>query len=364
VTELVVLALNPGSSSLKAAVRAPDLQLSVAFDRVGANDLSRTLGQVAEVLADKDIRPEVVVHRVVHGGPSHLSTTRVDDGLLADLRAAVPLAPLHLPSDIASIEQAISRWPDATHVACFDTAFHAGLPERSTHLPVAAELADLGIRRYGFHGLSVQSVLRARPDLSQLVVAHLGSGCSVTAVADGRPRHTTMSLTPTGGMMSSTRSGDLDPEIVLYLLDQAGLPVDRLRNLLDRQSGLAGLADGRRDIRDLVSATDDAARLALDVFVHQAAGAIATCAIALDRFDTFVFTGGVGEHSGPVRQRICELLLRLRAEPDSAGPAGAAVDPVTALEASGVRVLVVPADEESVLDEQARALVARDAGRT
>jgi acetate kinase len=362
VTELVVLALNPGSSSLKAAVRAPDLQLSVEFDRVGTGGLSAALGELTDVLADKDIQPDVVAHRVVHGGPDHRATTHVNAALLADLRAAVPLAPLHLPSDIASIEQATTHWPRATQVACFDTAFHAGLPERSIRLPVAGELADLGIRRYGFHGLSVQSVLRARPDLSQLVVAHLGSGCSVTAVADGKPRHTTMSLTPTGGMMSSTRSGDLDPEIVLYLVEQARLPVERLRDLLDRHSGLAGLADGRRDIRDLVSATDHAARLALDVFVHQAASAIATCAITLDRFDTLVFTGGVGEHSAPVRQRICELLLRLR--PSPAWPPGDAPEPVTALEASGVQVLVVPADEESVLDDEARALVARDAGRT
>jgi acetate kinase len=358
VSELVVLALNPGSSSLKAAVRTPEPVLSLQLDRLGADDLSAALGEVADALARNELQPEVVAHRVVHGGPDHHSSTRVDPALLADLRAAVPLAPLHLPSDIASIEEAISRWPDATHVACFDTAFHATLPERSIRLPVAAELADLGIRRYGFHGLSVQSVLRARPDLSQLVVAHLGSGCSVTAVADGRSRHTTMSLTPTGGMMSATRSGDLDPEILLYLVEEAGLSVERLRDLLDRHSGLAGLADGRHDIRDLLSATDAAAALALDVFVHQAAGAVASCAMTLDRFDTLVFTGGVGEHSDVVRQRICELLLRLR--PSTAGPPAAGADPIAGLPASGVQVLVVPADEEAVLDDEARALVSQE----
>ena len=272
---------------------------------------------------------------MVHGGPQHVEPTVIDDALIADLRAAVPLAPLHLPGALETIEHARAHWPAVPQVACFDTGFFRGLPDRSRRLPVARELADLGIRRYGFHGLSVQSVLLARPDLGDAVVAHLGSGCSVTAVgADGRPRHNTMSLTPTAGMMSATRTGDLDPEIALYLIDQHGYTADRLREIFNRESGLAGIASGRRDIRDLEAADDDDAVLAIEMFVQSAAMAIASCATTLDNWQSLVFTGGVGEHAESVRSRICE---RLRCD--------------------GVEIAVVPADEERVMDRLTRVLL-------
>jgi acetate kinase len=375
--EPVILAINPGSSSLKAAVRTPELLLEIGFDRLGSpdgsmtvrradggadpsafdGDLSAALRGLSNLLADNDIHPAAVVHRVVHGGPDHLVTTAIDDDLVDDLRAAVPLAPLHLPGDLTNIATARATWPAAVHIACFDTAFHADLPESSRRLAVAAELAAHGVRRYGFHGLSVQSVLRARPDLDQAVVAHLGSGCSVTAVADGRSRHTTMSLTPTGGIMSATRAGDLDPEIVLYLIEECGYAVGDLRQLLDRRSGLAGLAGGRHDVRDLLAAEadDGDARLSLDVFVHQVASAAAACALTLDRFDTLVFTGGIGEHAAEIRSRVTLALLRLRGTTS----ADDVPDPVAALTSSGVRVLVVPADEQAVMDDEARKLLAR-----
>jgi acetate kinase len=163
----------------------------------------------------------------------------------------------------------------------------------------------------------------------------LGSGCSVTAVgADGRPRHTTMSLTPTSGMMSATRTGDLDPEIALYLIQQHGYPPDALRDFFDRSSGLFGIADGRRDIRDLLAADDANAALAIDMFVYSAAMAIAACSVAVDRWDALVFTGGIGEHASAIRDRICG---RLRLD--------------------NVEVLVVPADEERVMDVLARELI-------
>jgi acetate kinase len=374
----VILAINPGSSSLKVAVRTPELLLEIGFDRLGSADGSMTvrragddgdpsafdgdlpaaLRHLSDLLADNDIRPAAVVHRVVHGGPDHLVSTVIDDDVVDDLRAAVPLAPLHLPGDLTSIATARAAWPDAVHIACFDTAFHADLPETSRRLPVAAELAARGVRRYGFHGLSVQSVLRARPDLGQAVVAHLGSGCSVTAVADGRSRHTTMSLTPTGGIMSATRAGDLDPEIVLYLIEECGYAVGDLREVLDRRSGLAGLSGGRHDVRDLLAAEadddDEDARLSLDVFVHQVASAVATCALTLDRFDTLVFTGGVGEHAAEIRRRVALALLHLRGTTSTDD----VPDPVAALGSSGIRVLVVPADEQAVMDDEARKLLA------
>jgi acetate kinase len=355
VTDAIVLALNRGSSSLKAALRNPDLIVRFDVDRMGtaagrlrvsagpARDeiplfggIAPALRSIATELTRRGCEPAIVAHRVVHGGPLHHRPTVIDDALLADLRAAIPLAPLHLPDDLESIAHARRAWPDATHVACFDTGFHHDLPEWSRRLPVAAELERAGVRRYGFHGLSIESVLHAHRGLGNAVIAHLGSGCSVTAVdTDGHPRHTTMSLSPTGGMLSATRTGDLDPGILLYLIEEHGYTVARLRELIDHQSGLAGLAGGRHDVRDLIGATDDAAILALEVFVRATAAAIAGCATALDSWETLVFTGGIGEHAGVIRDAV---LARLPG-------------------AAGLRVLTVPADEEGVLDRAARRLI-------
>jgi acetate kinase len=350
-----VLALNRGSSSLKAALRVPGLILRFDVDRMGTpagrlrlvvgatreeipffGGIAPALRAIATELTRRGCEPTVVAHRVVHGGPRHHLPTVIDEALLTDLRAAIPLAPLHLPGDLECITAAQRAWPDARHVACFDTGFHHDLPEWSRRLPVATELERAGVRRYGFHGLSVESVLHAHPDLGNTVIAHLGSGCSVTAVgSDGRPRHTTMSLTPTGGMLSATRTGDLDPEVLLYLIEEHGYTVTRLRELMDRHSGLAGLAGGRHDVRDLIGAPDAAAILALEIFVHGAAAAIAACATALDSWESLVFTGGIGEHAGALRDAIRTRL------PGS----------------TGLRVLVVPADEEGVLDRSARQLI-------
>lgn len=361
-----VLALNPGSSSVKAALYTPTRQLSVRVDRLGTARarLTRVRGSVAEEVAfggglaealdavawELDalgVRPDLVAHRVVHGGPHHYRPTVVGEELLVDLHLAVPLAPLHQPEGLESIAHARRTWPDAVHVACFDTGFHHDLPEVSRRLPVPVELERCGVRRYGFHGLSLESVLHARRDLGDTVIAHLGSGCSVTAVgADGRPRHTSMSLTPTGGMMSATRAGDLDPQIVLYLLDRHGYTVGTLLNLMDRHCGLAGLAGGRHDVRDLLSAPDAEAEFAVDALVRSAAAAIAGCASSLGGWDTLVFTGGVGEHCAAVREGVCGRLLAVRSSaPDTPGGS----NPVDRLASTGVRVLVVPADEEGVL---------------
>jgi acetate kinase len=370
----VVLALNPGSSSVKAAARNPKLAVTIGVERVGSDEGTMTVtvaggpeqqqrpftGGVAEAvdaiaaeLHERGLDPDAVGHRVVHGGPKHYQPTVIDTKLIEDLHDAIPLAPLHLPGDLESIGHARRAWPDAAHVACFDTGFHHDLPEVSLRLPVPAELAQLGVRRYGFHGLSVQSVLHAHPDLGGAVIAHLGSGCSVTAVDEGKPRHTTMSLTPTGGTISATRTGDLDPEIVLFLIQQHGYTVDALREIFDRRSGLAGVAGGRHDVRDLQAATDPSARLALEMFGADVAMAVAACASRLDRWDCLVFTGGVGEHSAALRADVCRRLLVLRerapAPPTATAPAG--------LEATGLRVLVVAADEESVIDRQTRYLL-------
>jgi acetate kinase len=342
VTAETVLALNAGSSSLKAAVRTSESvrpAYSTLVERVGSSvDIGAAVEQVAGELATAKLRPVAVAHRVVHGGPTHHDPTVLDDALAAELQTLVPLAPLHLPGALETIAHARRHWPDAVHVACFDTGFHAAMPEPSRRLPVPTELDALGVRRYGFHGLSVQSVLLARPDISAAVVAHLGSGCSVTAVDEaGRSVFNTMSFTPTAGMMSSTRPGDLDPEIVLYLLEEHGYSTEQLRKLLNQAGGLAGVGGGRRDVRDLNEAAqvgDHDAALALEMFVQNAAMAIAGCATTLDRWETLVFTGGVGEHAAELRERI-----------------------VARVRPYDVSVLVIPADEERVMDKLARAVL-------
>jgi len=214
----------------------------------------------------------------------------------------------------------------------------------------------------------VQSIVDAAPDLGDAVVAHLGSGCSVTAVSDGRSVHTSMSLTPTSGVMSATRSGDLDPEIPLLLLDQPEATADTVRDLLDRHSGLAGIAHGLHDVRDLVAARDHdlAADLALRVFTRDVAMGVAAAAVALPRWDTLVFTGGIGEHAPAVYGQICHRLVSLRPPHDATGlsiPAAIADPPddaaagVRELSATGLRVLIVPADEAAAMDRETRALL-------
>jgi acetate kinase len=371
-----VLALNPGSSSLKAAVRDPTLRLAVHVERLGTDkaratisapgeepasrpvsgDFDDAVASVRAVMERSAIEPQAVTHRVVHGGPVHDRPTLIDEKLVSYLREIIPLAPLHLPGAITAIELARQTWPRIPHVACFDTAFHHGLPDEARCLPVANDVAAMGVRRYGFHGIAVQSVVDAVPDLGPAVIAHLGSGCSVTAVADAQSRHTTMSLTPTGGTMSATRSGDLDPEIVLFVLAHPDWDPDAVRNMLTHRSGIAALSGGIVDMRDLLSArADSRVDLAIRAFTRSVAMAIASCATALDEWHALVFTGGIGEHSSEIREEICARLLSLPgAVADSRSTSASASDQ---LAARGIRVLTVPADEEAVMDHQTRQLL-------
>jgi acetate kinase len=358
VARVRVLALNAGSSSLKVAVRDAgdtDPAVRIHAERLGTAQATLTVDDhpgrpvgktweaavdaVADAADDQAPHPDVVVHRIVHGGPLHHRPTVVDDGLVADLDAVVSLAPLHQPPALDALARARRRWPGATHVACFDTGFHADLPEASRRLPVSETLHAQGVRRYGFHGLSVQSVLTAEPELRNVVVAHLGSGCSVTAVGPDRlPRYTSMSFSPDSGMMSATRAGDLDPEIMLYLIEHHGHSPADLREEINRRSGLMGVSGGHRDVRDLLASPTAASRLALDMFVASAAMTVAAAATTLESWDALVLTGGVGEHATELRDRIC---ARLRL-------------------GDATSVQVVRADEERVMDSLARSLLGDD----
>jgi acetate kinase len=355
-TDAVVLAVNPGSRSLKAA----------AHDGAGARlwahqvprpttDPGSAVAEIARRLAAAGLSVTAVAHRVVHGGPVHVAPERIDDELVADLRRLVDFAPLHLPGDLDSIEAARARWPDLPHVACFDTAFHATLPPAAQRLPVPDGVTALGVRRYGFHGLSVQHVVDTVPVLGRAAVAHLGGGCSVTAVAGGRSVATSMSFSPTGGLPSVSRSGDLDPEVLLFLLDRGWTTAD-LRDLVDRSSGLAGMSGGLTDVAELTgraAAGDLDCRLALEVFGTAVATTVAGYTAVLGGLDTLVFTGGIGEHSAAVRHTVTDRLRHLGVAIDPTAPAPGDVS----LPGAPVRTVVVAADEERVMDRTARELL-------
>jgi acetate kinase len=352
----VVLAINPGSRSLKAA----------AHDGTGARlwahsvprpttDPGSAVAEIARRLASAGLTVSAVAHRVVHGGPVHVAPERIDDELVADLRDLADFAPLHLPGDLDSIEAARARWPDVPHVACFDTAFHATLSPAGHRLPVPDSVTAMGVRRYGFHGLSVQHVVDTVPGLGRAVVAHLGGGCSVTAVRGGRSVQTSMSFSPTGGLPSVSRSGDLDPEVLLFLIDR-GWTTAELRALVDRSSGLAGMSGGLTDVAELTdraAAGDPDCRLALEVFTTAVATTVAGYTAVLGGLDTLVFTGGIGEHSAPVREAVTNRLRHLGIDVDPAEPVPGNISRPGA----AVRTVVVTADEERVMDRSARELL-------
>jgi acetate kinase len=352
----VVLAVNPGSRSLKAAAH------DGSGARLWAHQVARPTTDPDSAVAEIDRRMtsagltvSAVAHRVVHGGPAHVAPERIDDELVTDLRDLVDFAPLHLPGDLDSIEAARARWPDVPHVACFDTAFHATLSPAAHRLPVPDAVTAMGVRRYGFHGLSLQHVVDTVPGLGRAVVAHLGGGCSITAVAGGRSVQTSMSFSPTGGLPSVSRSGDLDPEVLLFLLDR-GWTSAELRALVDRSSGLAGMSGGLTDVAELTVravAGDPDCRLALEVFTAAVATTVAGYTAVLGGLDTLVFTGGIGEHSGAVRDAVTDRLRHLGVVTDGT----ALVPGDVSAPAAPVRTLVVAADEERVMDRQTRQLL-------
>ncbi len=250
--------------------------------------------------------PVAVGHRVVHGGPNLLTHQLITPQVLDQLRAATHFAPLHIPQALALITSAQSIFASASHYACFDDAFHRTMPEVASHLPLPQRYFDVGIRRYGFHGLSYESLVHhfgaQLPE--RAIFAHLGNGASLCALRNGRSIDTTMGLTPTGGIPMGTRSGDLDPGIFLYLMRNEKLSADQLENLFNHQSGLFALSSGESDVKtlqDRVRANDPQATLALDVFAISIRKMIGAYVALLGGADLLVFTGGIGEHSDYVR---------------------------------------------------------------
>ena len=282
-----VLVVNAGSTSLK---------LSVVDDEERSSTIS-SLDHVGPVVA--------AAHRIVHGGERFLEPTLVDESIVEELDALVELAPLHMRPALTALGEARQALPDIPHVAVFDTSFHRTIPEHAATYPLPADWRASGIRRYGFHGLSVAWAAE-QIRVPRLVVCHLGGGCSVTAVREGRSVDTTMGFTPLEGVPMGTRPGNVDPGALLYLL-RRGVTVDDLESRLEHDSGLRGLA-GTSDVAELLASTEPRARLALELFAYRVAQAVAATATALGGIDALAFTGGIGEHAAPVRTAICEQL--------------------------------------------------------
>lgn len=339
----VVLAVNSGSSSLKfglyrhpagecnpqlllaggaSGIGHPNGRLEVK-DAAGTTLLDQAYTLSSQGHALKEIldqvgrlghgQPAAIGHRVVHGGPHLRAHQLIDDALLEKLVAATQFAPIHIPAAVNLIRETEKLLPNAQQYACFDTAFHSTMPEKARHFPLPQRLYDMGIERYGFHGLSYESVVtRLGASIPERVVcAHLGSGASLVALQSGKSIDTSMGMTPVGGIPMATRSGDFDPGVVLYLMRTEELSADQLESLLNHDSGLGALSGGESDMRLLeqcVAKGDPKAQLAIEVFALAVRKMIGAYAAELGGLDLLVFTGGIGEHSAAVRDWICDGL--------------------------------------------------------
>ena len=387
-----VLALNSGSSSLKFGLY-----------RVNALEVQRLIGGEAESIGEKQgdldvedphgtsllhesaalpsqedavIRvarlmtemklpaPQSIGHRIVHGGPKLRHHCLIDADVLNELEAAVPYAPLHMPPALAVIRFAETHFPGMPQVACFDTSFHAHMPDIARVLPIPYGLVSEGVERYGFHGLSCESIVRqfgaALP--ANLLIAHLGNGASITAVKNGHSIDTSMGLTPTGGIIMGTRSGDLDPGVLVYLARRKNLDATELEEWFDRRSGLLGISGISEDLRILHKAADTnpQARLAIDMFCYSAAKQLAAMSVPLGGIDAIVFTGGIGQNDVRVRALICRHVAGLGIRLDEARNRDSR-DPISD-DASQCRIRVLPSQEDEQIARHAWDLSRAGAG--
>jgi acetate kinase len=387
--EHTILSLNAGSSSLKFALyrmqdAAEERVFSGAAEEIGAPDgrfWLRGTGNCAIAdrhqrfashgdaiaamfagLAEQGAKDfDAVGHRIVHGGPFFSSPQRVDQQVRDRLQELVPFAPLHMPNQIAIIDELAKRRPALLQVACFDTAFHRWLPEVARRFPLPRKFGDEGVVRYGFHGLSYEFVVnKLGASLGRrAIMAHLGNGASMVALRDGLSVDTSMGLTPTGGFMMGTRSGDLDPGVLLYLLRQ-GWSAKRLEELLDHESGLLGVSGLTSDMRTLLGERGGDARAipAVEMFCYQVRKFIGAYAAVLGGLDTLVFTAGIGERAAEVRAEICKGLEFLGVELDAATNARHAE--VISRTGGACTVRVVATDEDLMIARHTRRLLGGD----
>jgi acetate kinase len=362
-----VLAINSGSSSIKFGLFTFAPEPAVLCRGTIDQPTRRTaIDDVLERIVDRlEAHPLAAIgHRIVHGGPALFDPQLVTGDLLATLTQLVRFAPNHLPDEIQLIEAAAQLRPDLPQLVCFDTAFHAHLPDVARRLPIPRVYDAQGVRRYGFHGLSYTFLLRELRRRTgplhadgKLVLMHLGNGSSLAAVRDGRCADTSMGFTPIGGIVMSTRSGDLDPGVVTFIARTTGFDADRVEHELSHRSGLEGVSGGAGDMRDLLAreANDEACRLAVSIYCYEITKRIGAYAAALGGLDTLVFAGGIGEHVPIVRARICAGLEFLGIAIDDGKNAENA--PVISTSTARVAVHVIPTDEEVVIAQAAYPLL-------
>ena len=359
---MIVLCVNSGSSSVKLALFRDDERLASSTVE-GVGRVPDHGQAVHQALADLEARgfppPDAAGHRFVHGGPVHHGPRRLDPELLDALRKAVPFAPLHLPAALLGVEAVSARRPGMPQVACFDTDFHWNMPQVVRRLPLPRELDEAGVRRYGFHGLSYESVVAeiGAARLGRAVLAHLGNGASMAAVRDGQCLDTTMAFTPAAGLVMSTRSGDLDPGLVAYFSRSEGMSAEQFDEMVNTQSGLLGISETSPDVRDLFKREKEDARAAeaLALFCYQAKKWIGALSAVLGGLDTLVFAGGIGENGGEIRARICDGLGHLGLELDPARNEANA--PIVSQAASKAIVRVIRTDEELLIARSVESLL-------
>ena len=387
-----ILIVNAGSSSLKfevfEAAQRGDLKRRIKgqIDGIGTRPRLRaraadgsilveqtySVEEIPDVRAamrtggawlrqDKDIHPVAVGHRVVHGGPDYGHPVLIDSKVLADLERYTSLAPLHQPNNLAAIRAILERFPDMPQVACFDTAFHRSHDALADHFAIPEHFYREGVRRYGFHGLSYEYIAGHLPAVApeiasgRVIVAHLGSGASMCAMAAGRSVESTMGFTALDGLPMGTRPGQIDPGVVLHLIMEKKMSAEAVQDLFYHDCGLKGLSGISNDVRELETSSDPRAAFAIDYFVYRAGLSAGLLAAALGGIDAFVFTAGIGENSASMRARIAAKLEWL----------GARLDPVANSKAqtlistrdSGVALLIVPTDEELMIARHTMAVL-------
>jgi acetate kinase len=389
----IILTINSGSSSLKLGLYRAENSTSEmlykgATDAIGkpggsliiTDDSGKTIyrgdashdsqssafahasGKLREF---SGVAPDGIGYRIVHGGPHLRQHCRITPQVRETLHSAIHYAPLHIPAALALVDTASQLYPNVPAFACFDTAFHTTMPSEASTYPIPVRFREEGVQRYGFHGLSYESIVAALAPAvpARLVVAHLGNGAGLCAIANGRSVDTSMGLTPTGGIPMGTRTGDLDPGVVLFLARNGHLDPDHLESVLNHESGLIALSTeanhrGSSDMRELTAARDQgsaAAEQAIAIFCRSIAKTVAGYAAVLGGLDCLVFTGGIGEHSAPVREQVCHQLAFLGIALD--GEANQRHAAVISQQASGIAVRVIPADEDGRIAHHVRGLL-------
>jgi len=388
-----LLVLNAGSSSIKFSLyldrgSEPEFRLGgqieglytaprfAAKDAAGASLGAREWGegtrlghdggiaQLIEFLQGfrSEVRLAAVGHRVVHGGLDYSQPVRVDADVVARLEKFVPLAPLHQPHNLAPIRIVTERAPQLPQVACFDTAFHRMQPELAQSFALPAEITDRGVRRYGFHGLSYEYIASVLPGIDakaaagRVVVAHLGNGASMCAMRAGKSIASTMGFTAVDGLMMGTRCGNIDPGVMLYLMDEMKMDARAIEKLIYQKSGLLGVSGISSDMRTLLASADPRAKLAVDLFIYRIGRELGSLAAALGGLDALVFTGGIGERAATIRERVCRDARWLGIEPDPA--ANLAGGPRVSTTASRVHAWAIPTNEELMIARHTQRMIA------